>query len=160
MVAGIRGLGSLAGGCLDRARVGNGSAFAEHLHGEVTHGVEAESETGKILSAQAADSFCFLAKTGDLAGKIKLAQVGIDDGAIKILAGDAAGLTQMRGAGVRVGCRERLVREPGVGDESSRARGTHHVATPKRIDAENCVGHIFPKLVHYNFSFFSEPNHK
>jgi Arc/MetJ family transcription regulator len=40
-----------------------------------------------------------------------------------------------------VGRRQRLIREPRVSNESSRARGTHDIAAPKPVGTENCICH-------------------
>ena len=58
---------------------------------------------------------------------------------------------------MRVGGGQRLIGKPGVGDEAARAGGTHDVAAPERVNAENGVGDVKIEFAHdpsrlYSFS--------
>src|ERR1019366_941018 len=134
---------------LDTTGVGNGLAFAENFHGQVPHRLEAQRQAFEILTAHpialpsldlpSLDLPGLIANSGDGLREIHLTQVLLYCLTIDVLAGNATGLPHPRRRGSLVGRRQWLIREPRVGDESSRARGTHDIATPKRVDTENCI---------------------
>ena len=79
--------------------------------------------------------------------EVDVAQVLVERFAIDGLAGDAAGLAQARGGGMRIGGGERFVGKPGVGDEAAGAGGAHDVAAPEGVDAEHGVCDVVAGLV-------------
>ena len=66
----------------------------------------------QIIPAQAANRSCLRAYGRDCLRKLHLTQVDFKGLAIEGFACNAAGVTQMRGCGMRVSDGERLIRKP------------------------------------------------
>ena len=120
---------------LDAAGVRHRIALAQDLHGQVPHRFHTISQPGQIGLTQSANLSRLFADSGDSLGKVHLAQVLLHCLPIDAFARHAAGLPQTRRRRMRVGSGQRLIGKPGIGDEAPRARGTHHVTAPERVDA-------------------------
>src|SRR5208282_3226793 len=92
-----------------------------------------------IVTACSFDFPSLIANSADGAWKVHQTQILLHCLAINVVAGNAARLAHPRRRRYRVGRRQWLIREPRVGNESSRARGAHDIATPKRVDTENRI---------------------
>src|ERR1035437_7644424 len=161
----VRWFRRLAAGRHHAAFVRYESAFAEDLHGQVPHGFEAQRQASQVLAAQPAESGRGGFHAGNRAGNIHLRQVGIDRGDVRRFGGDAARVAHQCSFGKGVSARQRLVAEPGIGDEAARPGGAHHVAAPNRVDAQNGVADQLFVLPAHAFSLCrtesrNDPNHR
>src|SRR5262245_30983699 len=89
-------------------------------------------------------------------------EIGADRIAIGFLRPDPTSLPDPSSRRMRVGDGQRLIGEPGIGNEAAGSGGAHHVATPKGIDTENHVSYEFLKtFTHYCSSLAElERHHK
>src|SRR5208282_1285320 len=86
----------------------------------------------------------------DSFGKIHFPEILLYRIAIYVLARDASAVAQPSCGWMRVGNGQGFVGKPAIGDEASRARGAHDVATPKCVDTENCICDKSSQRIHAN----------
>ena len=88
-------------------------------------------------AAQAAQPTPGRRHLSDRARQVDRGQVFVDGGRVDLPGRDAAAAAQARRRRVRVGLRQPLIREPGVGDEAAGTGGIHDIATPEGVDAQH-----------------------
>ncbi|MCZ7650624.1 MAG: hypothetical protein M5U13_05450 [Thermoanaerobaculia bacterium] len=138
----------LATGGEDGAREGDGLAAAQPLERQLPHQAAGVGEVQEVGGAQRRQGDRVLADLREGARQVDRGEEGVDRLAVGLGRREAALRAHRGGGRVGVRLRQRLVREPGVGDEAARPRGVHHVAAPEGVEAEDGGGDGGVEAVH------------
>ena len=129
-------------------------ALPQPFHRQVPHHPQALRQVGNVGVAGPAQGL-------HRAPHIHLAKVGLDRRRVRLLGRHPARGPHFRRRGVRVGQRQGLIGEPGIGDEPPRPRSAHHIAAPQRVDPQDRVArhlaHAFPSLTDPNHRYKQKP---
>ena len=108
-----------------------------------SHMVSKQSARPRRYSPRRPASRCRLRlQAANRARDIDCGEVGFDGRAGRAPCADTPPDSRTRAGGWDgVGGRQRIVGEPGIGDEAAGAGGAHHVAAPECVDAEDRVAH-------------------
>ena len=136
----LRGRRRRAARRLDGPGIGHRLAAPEELLREIPHHTARNGEPREISAAQAADLAGALGDAGDRGGDVDRRQIGVDRRPVGRTPRHSPTGAHRAGGGMGVGRRQRLVGEPGVGDEAAGAGGVRHVAAEQRVDAEDRLG--------------------